>query len=333
MTTRAIYSILFVILAANFVDIQSKPVGASSIAFLNFSVASIPVELLKLPPPPAVPPTYAMTPRRRAFLNMLRYLSGTWLNGADSGYAVKQFYGNKEYLGAYLVEKSVYKLRLQILAKRGISHAPGKQMSPYIQDQAILLALSNLGILEQIDSGNTSLMRVDLLKEKMKKSNFLWTVLPVSPDASQNAIKFHSSNLSQLISMTSAVSVAPIKKDWISCRRDASTSLDFYAQIKPYQDGSGSVLIVYPDPLSRVGLQRVYANSVIFAPKGISFTYDLAGLSGQVEITLDRSTLRYRSKLWAKYGSRLISDKSAEKTGSCSFSDSPFSSQNNTNQI
>lgn len=333
MSARTIYSILLAILAANFVDTQNQPARASSIAFLNSRVASIPIKSLKVPPPPALPPIYALTPRRRAFLNMLRYLSGTWLDGADSGYAAKQFYDNKEYLGAYLVENSVYRLRLQILAKRGFLIAPDKEMDPHIQDQAILLALSNLGILEQIDSGNASLMSIDSLKEKMKKSNFLWTVLPVSPDVYQNAIKFYSGNLSQLINMVSASSAAPIKKDWISCRRDGSRSLDFYAQIKPYQDGSGSVLIVYPNPLSQVGLQRVYGDSVIFAPQAISFTYDLAGLSGQVEITLDRKTLRYRSKLWAKYGSRLISDKSAESNGSCSFSDSPFSSPDSGNQI
>jgi len=45
--------------------------------------------LAYLPPPlPSVPPTFAITPERRALLNTIRYAEGTWANGHDVGYRV-----------------------------------------------------------------------------------------------------------------------------------------------------------------------------------------------------------------------------------------------------
>jgi lysozyme len=41
-----------------------------------------------LPAPPSVPPSFAITPERRALLNTIRYAEGTWANGHDVGYRI-----------------------------------------------------------------------------------------------------------------------------------------------------------------------------------------------------------------------------------------------------
>jgi hypothetical protein len=120
---------------------------------------------------------------------------------------------------------------------------------------------------------------------------------------------------------------------WIVCRQDGSTSVSFYAQIAPYQDGSGSVIVAYPSPLSSVGFQRVHGQSVIVGPSAISFKYDLVEMGGRYEINLNRENLRYSSKLWARIGSSLVSDRKSEKSGLCSLSGNPFSSSGRNNQL
>jgi|688.fasta_scaffold326772_2 lysozyme len=45
-------------------------------------------QLSYLPPLPAVPRAYALTPERRALLNTIRYAEGTWKNGHEVGYRV-----------------------------------------------------------------------------------------------------------------------------------------------------------------------------------------------------------------------------------------------------
>jgi lysozyme len=44
--------------------------------------------LAYLPAPPSVPPSFAITPERRALLNTIRYAEGTWANGHDVGYRI-----------------------------------------------------------------------------------------------------------------------------------------------------------------------------------------------------------------------------------------------------
>ena len=45
-------------------------------------------QLSYLPPLPAAPRAFAITPERRALLNTIRYAEGTWKNGHDVGYRV-----------------------------------------------------------------------------------------------------------------------------------------------------------------------------------------------------------------------------------------------------
>jgi lysozyme len=44
--------------------------------------------LAVLPPIPAAPRVFAITPERRALLNTIRYAEGTWANGQDIGYRI-----------------------------------------------------------------------------------------------------------------------------------------------------------------------------------------------------------------------------------------------------
>lgn len=53
---------------------------------LSSQAAAPQQQIAYLPPLPAAPRVYAMTPERRAMLNTIRYSEGTWVNGHAMGY-------------------------------------------------------------------------------------------------------------------------------------------------------------------------------------------------------------------------------------------------------
>lgn len=125
------------------------------------------------------------------------------------------------------------------------------------------------------------------------------------------------------------------QSQWIACRENGDSSVSFFAQVSPYQDGSGSVVIAYPSSSSSVGFQRVYGESVVVAPTAISFTYRLAELSAGYDVVLNRGDLSYARKMvvCAQMRGRTYCEGATVYRGSCAFSESPFSSSGYNNKI
>jgi hypothetical protein len=132
-----------------------------------------------------------------------------------------------------------------------------------------------------------------------------------------------------------APSSAYSQSQWLACRDNGDRSTSFYAQVSPYQDGSGSAIVAYPSSLSSVGLQRVYGDSVVVAPTAISFTYRLEEVSARFDVTLNRGDLSYSRKMvvCAQMGGSTYCEGSTVYRGTCAFSESPFSASGYNNKI
>jgi hypothetical protein len=126
-------------------DIRNKPVNRA-IAALAFAP-----EEKRGDKPMAFPILYAITPERRAFLNLIRYLAGTWNAGDDSGYAPPRE-ANSSIIGAYGIYKKIY-----FEAGQEIGIFPkydNAYLRPEIQDQIMMHLIKKYDILPAVDRLN-----------------------------------------------------------------------------------------------------------------------------------------------------------------------------------
>lgn len=167
---------------------------------------------LPLPPPPPVTPVspiappprrraFAITPERRAFLNLIRYIQGTWHNGLDSGYRVDRHY----YIGAYTINRVIY---LSLLEELGISYeachgsCQKEIYRPEVQDQAILSLLHKNSQLADIDKGITASEGISRAIDGLR------SYMLVRPYMRSYAYVFYRRNLLELYQLHSARSLA-----------------------------------------------------------------------------------------------------------------------------
>jgi lysozyme len=119
--------------------------------------------LAYLPAPPSVPPSFAITPERRALLNTIRYAEGTWANGHDVGYRImfggslmptldrhpdRVIYSSRyasAAAGAYQFMPFTWNMVIQRLGLTGFG--------PDSQDQGALYLIQRRGALHLADRG------------------------------------------------------------------------------------------------------------------------------------------------------------------------------------
>jgi lysozyme len=119
--------------------------------------------LAYLPSPPSVPPSFAITPERRALLNTIRYAEGTWANGHDVGYRImfggslmptldrhpdRVIYSSRyasAAAGAYQFMPFTWNMVIQRLGLTGFG--------PDSQDQGALYLIQRRGALHLADRG------------------------------------------------------------------------------------------------------------------------------------------------------------------------------------
>jgi hypothetical protein len=111
---------------------------------------AVPAERPTLSPQPLAPRAFAITPERRAFLNLLRYLSGTWNGGYDSGYQVMGLI-EAGAIGAYQVSPAQYKDSLVVLGAAKEARIDDGSLRPEVQDQVALYLLGKSGVLPALD--------------------------------------------------------------------------------------------------------------------------------------------------------------------------------------
>jgi len=119
--------------------------------------------LATLPPLPAVPRTYALTPERRALLNTIRFAEGTWANGHDVGYRI-MFGGGLFSSFDRHPDRVVYSSRYASAAAGAYQFMPftwnmvARAMGlngfhPEAQDQAAVFLIQRRGALPLADRG------------------------------------------------------------------------------------------------------------------------------------------------------------------------------------
>lgn len=120
-------------------------------------------QVAMLPPLPAGPFSYAITPERRALLNTIRFAEGTWAQGHEVGYRV-MFGGSLMPSLEYHPNRVMYSSRYASAAAGAYQFMPftwsmasrllGLQtFSPEEQDQAALLLIQRRGALPLADAG------------------------------------------------------------------------------------------------------------------------------------------------------------------------------------
>jgi muramidase (phage lysozyme) len=167
--------------------------------------------LAMLPPSlPAIRPTFAVTPERRALLNTIRYAEGTWANGHDVGYRVmfggslmptlerhpnRVMYSSRyasAAAGAYQFMPFTWTMVTQ---KLGLS-----RFDPDSQDQGALYLIQRRGALHLADRG-------ELTEELAAKLAPEWASFPTLAGQSyygqpvkrfDDLRRFYEDNLSQL---------------------------------------------------------------------------------------------------------------------------------------
>lgn len=119
-----------------------------------------------LPPLPAAPRQFAMTPERRAILNTIRYSEGTWVNGHPMGY--QMLFG-----GSYTPSLDRHPDRVMYSSRYASAAAGAYQFMPFTwsmasralglqdfrpdaQDQAALFLIERRGALALVDRGELS---------------------------------------------------------------------------------------------------------------------------------------------------------------------------------
>ncbi|MFN6339543.1 MAG: endolysin [Cyanobacteriota bacterium] len=165
------------------------------------------------PPPPSIPPAFAITPERRALLNTIRYAEGTWANGHDVGYRVmfggslmptlerhpdRVMYSSRyasAAAGAYQFMPFTWNMVTQ---KMGLSG-----FGPDSQDQGALFLIQRRGALHLADRG-------ELTEELAAKLSPEWASFPTLAGHSyygqpvkrfEDLKRFYEDNLSQLRQM------------------------------------------------------------------------------------------------------------------------------------
>lgn len=130
---------------------------------LKLPQASPPQQLAYLPPLPAAPRVFAMTPERRAMLNTIRYSEGTWVNGHPMGY--QMLFG-----GSYFPRMDRHPDRVMYSSRYASAAAGAYQFmpptwdmvsralsltdfQPISQDQGALFLIKRRGALALVDRG------------------------------------------------------------------------------------------------------------------------------------------------------------------------------------
>jgi muramidase (phage lysozyme) len=195
------------------------------------------------PPPPSIPPAFAITPERRALLNTIRYAEGTWANGHDVGYRVmfggslmptlerhpdRVMYSSRyasAAAGAYQFMPFTWNMVTQ---KMGLSG-----FGPDSQDQGALFLIQRRGALHLADRG-------ELTEELAAKLSPEWASFPTLAGHSyygqpvkrfEDLKRFYEDNLSQLRQMPQqqwervAIQQAkPCTGDTLDCQLEAIRS-------------------------------------------------------------------------------------------------------------
>jgi muramidase (phage lysozyme) len=167
--------------------------------------------LAYLPPPlPSVPPTFAITPERRALLNTIRYAEGTWANGHDVGYRI-MFGGSLMPSLERHPDRVMYSSRYASAAAGAYQFMPftwnmvTRQLGlsgfgPDSQDQGALFLIQRRGALHLADRG-------ELTEELAAKLSPEWASFPTLAGNSyygqpvkrfDELKRFYEDNLSQL---------------------------------------------------------------------------------------------------------------------------------------
>jgi hypothetical protein len=156
------------------------------------------------------PRIYTITPQRRAFLNLLRYLAGTWNGGDDSGYTPPRE-PSSNLIGAFSIYKQVYfeaGSELRIFPSYTTYY-----LRPEIQDQIALHLMAKQNILTRVDnaSNNGSHMH-ELLKILQPVASISFS--PLNDKDSQTVsydeiAKFWRANLKHLLDMSKRPPSAP----------------------------------------------------------------------------------------------------------------------------
>lgn len=153
--------------------------------------------------------TYAITPKRKALLNTIRYAEGTWKNGKDLGY--QTLYGGGQFADLSRHPDRVVVKRYASAAAGAYQFLPGtwKQVArelkltsfkPQNQDQAALRLIERRGALAEVD-------RHGLTKAAMHKLAPEWASFPTHAGFSAygqpvkshaELAKFYSDNLRQI---------------------------------------------------------------------------------------------------------------------------------------
>ena len=163
-----------------------------------------------LPPLPAVPRQFAMTPERRAMLNTIRYSEGTWVNGHPMGY--QMLFG-----GSYIPTLDRHPDRVMYSTRYASAAAGAYQFMPFTwsmasralgladfrpdsQDQAALFLIERRGALSLVDRG-------EMTPELAARLSPEWASFPTLAGSSYYAQpvkrytdlrRFYEENLSQL---------------------------------------------------------------------------------------------------------------------------------------
>ena len=120
-------------------------------------------QVATLPPLPAVPRTFALTPERRALLNTIRFAEGTWANGHEVGYRIL-FGGGQFHSFDRHPDRVIYSSRYASAAAGAyqfmpftwamVSRAMGLNgFHPEAQDQAAVFLIQRRGALPLADRG------------------------------------------------------------------------------------------------------------------------------------------------------------------------------------
>ncbi len=193
-----------------------------------------------LPPPlPSVPPSFAVTPERRALLNTIRYAEGTWANGHDVGYRV-MFGGSLMPSLERHPDRVMYSSRYASAAAGAYQFMPFTwnmvtqklgltRFDPDSQDQGALFLIQKRGALHLADRG-------ELTEELAAKLAPEWASFPTLAGNSyygqpvkrfEELKRFYEGNLSQLRQMpqqpwerVSIQQVKPCKGDSLECQLD-----------------------------------------------------------------------------------------------------------------
>lgn len=111
------------------------------------------------PPQPLKGQTYAITPKRQALLNTIRFAEGTWKQG-PAGY--RTLYGGERFSSLQRHPEKLVVKRYASAAAGAYQFLPGtwreaaaklalESFDPHNQDQAALYLVDRRGVLEQID--------------------------------------------------------------------------------------------------------------------------------------------------------------------------------------